>query len=117
MKNALGKTTKAKSESHDTLLPLLQSMSEEFKELSKKKPDSAVSKSKITIVNRLLEAIRLILKDEASITYLDLLDEDSVPQVSDVSLILSQYVAAMQAFRSRYYGYIDGDHQWSLVSK
>ena len=84
---------------HDLTSPLLSSMYVEFKELSKKKPDAAVSKSKIKIVNRLLMKIREILADEQAIEFLDLLDEDDVPQVSDVTLILSQYVAAMKEFK------------------
>jgi len=46
-----------------------------------------------------------VLEAEASIDYLDVLDEDDVPQNSDVVLTLSQYVAAMQQFRSTYYKY------------
>ena len=48
-------TTQEKADTHDTMTPLLEAMYSEFKELSKKKPDSAVSKNKIKIVNRLLE--------------------------------------------------------------
>lgn len=105
-------TTKEKGQDHDTTMPLLEAMYSEFKELSKKKPDSAVSKSKIKITNRLLEKVRTVLEDSTSIEFLDLLDEDDVPQVSDVTLILSQYVAAMEAFSNRHYGYFEGEHQW-----
>lgn len=89
-------------------------MFEEFKELAKKKPESAVSKSKLVIANRLLMRVREILEDEQSIEFLDLLDEDDVPQVSDVTLIFSQYVAAMNAFRSKYYGWNGSDHAWFI---
>lgn len=89
-------------------------MFEEFKELAKKKPESAVSKSKLVIANRLLTRVREILEDEQSIEFLDLLDEDDVPQVSDVTLIFSQYVAAMAAFRSKYYGWNGSDHAWFI---
>jgi hypothetical protein len=98
-------TTSDKTSTHDTTMPLLVSMYAEFKELSKKKPDAAVSKSKISIANRLLAKVRTVLSDEDSIDFLDLLDEDDVPQVSDVTLILSQYLAAMKAFQEKYYDY------------
>ncbi|MEW8067587.1 MAG: hypothetical protein AB2804_13265, partial [Candidatus Thiodiazotropha endolucinida] len=98
-------TTEEKALTHDTMTPLLQAMYTEFKELSKKKPDSAVSKSKIKIVNRLLERVKTVLTDEESIEFLDMLDEDDVPQASDVTLILSQYVAAMDAFHGKHYGW------------
>jgi hypothetical protein len=105
-------TTAAKASTHDVMTPLLVAMYEEFKELSKKKPESAVSKSKILIANRLLEKIREVLADEESIQFLDLLNEDEVPQVSDVTLIFSQYVAAMQAFRNNYHGWDGSGHRW-----
>lgn len=107
-------TTKEKAQNHDTTMPLLEAMYSEFKELSKKKPDSAVSKSKIKITNRLLEKVRTVLEDSTSIEFLDLLDEDDIPQVSDVTLILSQYVASMEAFRKRHYGYYEGEHKWVI---
>ncbi|SFU61108.1 hypothetical protein [Nitrosospira multiformis] len=44
--------------------------------------------------------------------FLDLIDEDGIPQVSDVTLILSQYVSAMRGFRNKYYE-LDGDkYRW-----
>jgi hypothetical protein len=98
-------TTHNKADNHDTTMPLLKSMYLEFKELSKKKPDAAVSKNKIKMVNRLLESIRIVLADDKSIEFLDLLDEDDIPQMSDATLILSQYVASMEKFKSTYYGY------------
>lgn len=107
-------TTQDKTDTHDVTLPLLISMYGEFKELSKKKPDAAISKNKIAIVNRLLQKIRTILNDEESIEFLDLLDEDDIPQTSDVTLILSQYVAAMKAFKDRYFGWNGSEHDWFI---
>ena len=107
-------TTNKKASNHDTLMPLLEAMYNEFKEISKKKPDSAVSPSKIKIANRLLETIRTILKDEESIDFLDMLEEDDVPQVSDVALILSQYVAAMKAFHSKNFGWSGSNNEWFI---
>lgn len=107
-------TTNEKAKTHDAMMPLLVAMYSEFKELSKKKPDSAVSKSKIKIVNRLLERVRVVLSDEESIGFLDLLDEDDVPQASDVTLILSQYDAAMDAFRKKHHGWDGSNHIWFI---
>jgi hypothetical protein len=107
-------TTEEKGLTHDNMTPLLEAMYVEFKEISKKKPDSAVSKSKIKIANRLLEKVRTVLSDEESISFLDLLDEDDVPQASDVTLILSQYVAAMKAFHVKYYGWDGSNNTWFI---
>ncbi len=114
MKNSKPVTTIEKSKSHDTTMPLLNAMFIEFRELSKKKPDAAVSKSKMKIVNRLLDKIRSVLNDEESIGFLDLLDEDDIPQVSDVTLILSQYVASMKAFHDKHYGYNGVERVWFI---
>ena len=43
-------TTAEKTEKHDNLMPLLNSMFREFQELSKKKPDGALNKRKVEIV-------------------------------------------------------------------
>lgn len=107
-------TTKEKVQNYNTTMPLLEAMYSEFKELSKKKPDAVVNKSKIKIANRLLDKVRTVLDDSTSIEFLDLLDEDDVPQVSDVTLILSQYVASMEAFHKRHYGYYENKHQWLI---
>ena len=112
MKAGKATTTSDKAATHDTTMPLLYSMYSEFKELSKKKPDAAVSKSKINIANRLLTKVRTVLNDEESIDFLDLLDEDDVPQVSDVTLILSQYVAAMREFHRKYHGWDGSEDRW-----
>ena len=95
-------------------MPLLDAMFGEIKELSKKKPEAAVSKNKILVVNRLLEKIREILAGETSIQYLDLLNVDDVPQVSDVTLMLSQYVAAMTGYKVKYYRWNGSNHVWIM---
>lgn len=111
-----------KSESYTTELkvnlfegskPLLESMYLEFKELAKKKPDASINKNKIKIVNLLLERLRTILVDENTIEFLDMFDEDDVPQTSDVTLILSQYVAAMKSFKAKYHVFNGITHIWN----
>lgn len=111
----MSQTTKNKADSHDTTMPLLEAMYLEFKELSKKTPSAAISKQKITIVNRLLTRISEVLADEESIKFLDMLDEDDVPQMSDVALILSQYLAAMHSFKEKFYGWNGVAHKWFLT--
>ena len=53
----------------------------------------------------LLGQCRVVLIDEHSIEFHNLLDEDDVPDHSHVVLMLSQYVAAMDQFKSLYFGY------------
>ncbi|MEH2533908.1 hypothetical protein V1277_006796 [Bradyrhizobium sp. AZCC 1588] len=108
-------TTPEKAAKHDDLTPLLNAMFDEFQELSKKKPDGVLNKRKVEIVNRLLRDILDIVEREPTRAYLDLLDEDDLPQNSDVVLILSQAVAAMKSFRSKYYRYLGHHgHTWAI---
>lgn len=99
------KTTQKKINDFETLQPFLESMYVEFKDLSSKKPESAVSKGKISIVNRLLRQLKELLAQERSSAYLDLIDEELVPQMSDVTLMLAQYVTAMNQFKSEHTSY------------
>lgn len=108
------KTTSKKAELHEVVTPLLKAIYLEFKELSRKKPDATVSKDKIKIVNRLLTKCKEILHDELSVEYLDLLDEDNVPQTSDVVIMLSQYVAAMDSFHGTYFGWKGSEETWFI---
>jgi hypothetical protein len=96
-------TTAERVAQYQALMPLLEAMFREFRELAKKKPDGALNKRKVAMVNRLLKDVLAIVEDEPSRLYLDLLEEDDLPQNSDVLLILSQFDAAMKAFHSRYY--------------
>ncbi len=107
-------TVRARAEAWEVAEPLLEAMYTEFKELSKKKPDGAVGKAKIAVVNRLLEKCREVLANETSLPFLDLLNEDDVPQHSDVVLMLSQYAAAMKQFHDMYYGWNGVEHTWAL---
>jgi hypothetical protein len=107
-------TTSEKGASHDSLMPLLQAMYREFAEAAKKKPDGILNTRKVEIVNRLLKDVMKIVEDEPTSAYLDLLDEDEMPQNSDVILILGQFVAAMEAFKEKYHAYISrvGEEAW-----
>ena len=112
----MGKGKVDKGAIHNTTMPLLEALYEEYSILSKKKPDATLSTQKIKTVNRLLVSVRQVLDSEAVIEYLDLLDEDDVPQVSDVVISLSQYVAAMKSFKRTYYSndVFGDDFYWHL---
>lgn len=88
----------------DVVQPLLYTMYNEFQGLSKKKPQDVISRGKVRVVNRVLVAALLLLEAEPTRQFLDPLDDDELPQNSDVALMLGQTLAAMRQFRSRYYG-------------
>jgi hypothetical protein len=108
--------TGARADLFEATQPLLEKMGEEFRKFASKKPDATVSKAKVAFVNRILKDLKGILANEPTIKYLDLLTDEDLPQYSDVVLILSQYEAAMEAFKSRYYHYSTrtASHEWKL---
>ena len=95
--------TRAQVAKYELLSPLLDSALKEMREFSKKKQDGVVNKTKIDLINRIMRDVKELLADEPSNEYLDLLDEDMVPQNGDAVLILGQYRAAMNRFRSRHF--------------
>jgi hypothetical protein len=94
---------------------LLNSIYEEMKEFSKKKPDEPLNNFKVKNINRVLGQIKDILKGEPTDEFLDLLDEDSLPSNSDCILIIGQFNAAMGQFRSKYYVRTGMTNKWSTM--
>jgi hypothetical protein len=107
-------TTQEKVSQYNAIMPLLEAMFRDFQDLSKKKPDSALNKSKVKIANRLLTDVLAILDGEPNRGYLDLFDEDDLPQYSDVVLMLGQAVAAMERFKKRYHGRAQYSYGWAI---
>lgn len=95
--------TKKQTETFDMLQPMLQSFLSEVRELAKKKPDGLLNEVKIKMINRVLKQIKEALETDASIEYLDLLDEETLAQNSDALLILGQYNAAMGQFKEKHH--------------
>ena len=104
--------SKAQVEEFEMLFELLKSLSLELNEFAKKKPDDALNKLKIKMVNRVLEKAKNVLKLEATIEFLDLLDEESIPSNSDAVIIIGQFQAAMRHFKEMYFGYDGGTQRW-----
>ena len=84
----------------------------EMRELSKKKPDVTLNNKKVEIINRVLGDLLSFLKEEPEGKYLDLLDDEELPQNSDAVLVMVQYEKAITAFSGRYHGRILGEYDW-----
>lgn len=95
-------TSTEKAQLFETTAPLLRAMQAELKKFAQKKPEMTLSKPKVAFINRLLQDLRELLRDESNIKYLDLLDDEALPQYSDVVLVISQYEAALSAFHHRH---------------
>lgn len=81
---------------------LLHSVYSEMKEFSKKKPDDVLNKFKVANINRVLEKIKELLKDEPTIEFLELLNGETLPSYSDAILIIGQYSASMTTYRNKF---------------
>lgn len=109
-------TTQDKVNVYESTAPFLESLYKEIQILSKKKPDGTLNQNKVKLINRLLSDIKTMLSDEADSKYLDLVNDEDLPQYSDVVIILSQYLVAMDKFRHRYSGRddINEDFRWFI---
>lgn len=56
------------------------------------------------MINRVLEQLKEILRNQPTIEFLYLLDEDGLPTNSDAVLILGQFRASMDQFRKIFNG-------------
>lgn len=104
-------TTQEKADAYDGVVEAFRHLNKELKALGMKKPAETLSESKVRFINRILTDIRVFMQDEPEGKYLDLLDDDALPQYSDAILILSQYEGALAGFRGRYYGYVPSEHE------
>jgi hypothetical protein len=106
--------TEAQAAAYDRLVPMLEAAHHEMTELSKKKQDGVVNNLKIKMINRLLTELSNVLKDDPSYDFVDMLDEETLPQNSDVVLVLSQWQAALKQYKSRHHGFDSqrSEHRW-----
>ncbi len=109
--------TNAQAEKFDMLSPILKSILDEVKELSKKKQDESLNKLKVGMINKVLSQIKDLLKEDPTCQFLDLLDDATLPTNSDAVLIIAQYKGAMEQFKEKYYGWDGNDNRWFTKEK
>jgi hypothetical protein len=108
-----GAPTEKQAETLELVSPILTAVVAEMRELSKKKQDGILSVLKVRSINRLLEDVQSTLADDPSTRYLDLLDEDELPQNSDAVLILTQWEAAVKQYKDKHQKYDNLlEHKW-----
>lgn len=109
--------TESQGAMFDMVSPMLDSAHKEMSELSKKKQDGVLNELKVRHINRLLGKVREVLGDDPSAEFLELLDEETLPQNSDSVLILGQWQAAMKQYKNRHFVYVSEEGKWRWVSK
>lgn len=95
--------TSADVSAFQMLYPMINSDLAEIRELSKKKQDEPLNKFKVKTINKKLEQVKEILKNEPTHDFLELLDEDTFPSNSDAVLMISQFIKAMDQYKIKYY--------------
>lgn len=103
--------TDEQAATYDRLVPMLEAAHREMTELSKKKQDGIVNALKIKMLNRLLGELSKVIEKDPSYAFVDLLDEETLPQNSDAVLILSQWQAALKQYKDRHYGFDPTQHE------
>ena len=105
--------SEARAAMFDMVQPMLAAAHKEMSELSKKKQDGILNQLKVRHINRLLARAKDALGEDGSLEFLEVLDEDTLPQNSDAVLVLGQWLAAMAQFKDRHFGYDGlGSHRW-----
>jgi hypothetical protein len=107
-------TTDAGVEIYKSTSGVFESLLREVKELSRKKPETTMSAGKVKIINRVLNDLLLILKGEPTGKYLEALDDEALPQMSDAVLVMVQFETALKSFQGRYYKHLSDirEHRW-----
>lgn len=102
---------------------MLEALAAEIRELSRKKQDAQLNLTKVKMINRVLSPLKSeILSHVPASIFLDLLDEDTLPNNSDAVLIFSQFEAAIKEFASEYYRSARDEnyrlhHYWATVEE
>ena len=110
-------TTDAAVQTYDAATGVFSALLSEVRELSKKKPDATLSASKVKLINNVLTDLLSILEQEPEGKYLHVLEDESLPQVSDALMMMVQFNAALVTFKKRYYqsvkiGYASRGQHW-----
>lgn len=87
----------------EMLFPMVNSDLNEIRELSKKKQDEPLNKFKVSTINKKLKQVKEVLDDEPTSEFLELLDDETLPSNSDAVLMISQFIQAMEQFKTKYY--------------
>jgi hypothetical protein len=83
----------------------------EIRELSKKKPEATLNSGKVKLINRVLIDLKSLLDKEPEGKFLDLLDDEDLPQTSDAVLVMVQFETALRAFHQRYHKSVEWDYR------
>ena len=96
------------------IYPMVKLVQSEMSILSSTQQDGILNNLKFKIINRLINSVRGLLVKEPILEYLEQLNEETLPQNSDVVIILCQYIEALDQYvtKNKLYSHF-GIYQWS----
>jgi hypothetical protein len=115
--NEVPVTTQVAVETYQASQGMFASLLKEVRELSRKKPEATMSAGKVKLVNRVLKDLLTFLKDEPQGKYLEELDDQTLPQVSDALLVMVQFETALGKFSGRYHRHVPQLEKWVWMTK
>ncbi|WP_075354761.1 hypothetical protein [Desulfovibrio sp. DV] len=93
--------TQLQVEQLEKLIEQLASLHNELSVLAKKSPNDAVNAFKLKYINIVVDGCNVLLGEKYKpFVDFEVFDADDVPSNSDVTFILSQYIASVEIFRS-----------------
>lgn len=102
--------TKKEISEFEALQGQLESFHQELTGLAKKNPNDSLNKFKLALVNSLLQrANDFLVKPRRPFKDFEQFDETAMPSNSDVLLVLSQYLSALEKLRA---DNISNHHGW-----
>ncbi len=108
---------KAEIELFAKIYAQLESLHDEISLLSKKSPTDGLNKFKLKFINTVLESANKLLGQKKPFEGFTVFDEDELPNNSDVTLILSQYLSCMEALRLLNITRYGGSWYWEINGK
>ena len=99
----------SRKEDGDHLVKQLRSLHIELASLSKKSPHDAVNKFKLKYINDALSRSNTYLGNRKPFEDFSLFDGEDIPSNSDVTMMLAQYITAIDAVRFHSEDYEDED--------
>jgi hypothetical protein len=89
------------------------SLRDDFSVQAKSKPDNLLNLFKLEFVNeKLAEANKILTGDHKPFKSFEQFDPDKLPSNSDVQLVLSQYLACLERWRSAHVYYDSASYKW-----
>jgi hypothetical protein len=93
--------TRADVEAFDKVRSQMKQLSADIETLSKKAPDNPVSKFKLNFINeKLRDANQFLAPPFQPISGFEQFDDSTLPSNSDVLIVLTQYLACLEQWRS-----------------